>query len=181
MRHFDRRDFLGTLMAGSLLASETSSAETTPDPGDVTGALARYIVAAKFEDLPDAVRKEARRTLLNWTGCAIGGSRHETAGIAISAIAPFAGPAQASVLGRRERLDILNAALINGISSHIFDFDDTHLKTVIHPAGPVASAILALSEYRHVTGADFLNALVVGVETECRIGNAVYPAHYDVG
>ncbi len=52
---------------------------------------------------------------------------------------------------------------------------------MIHPAGPVASAILALAEMRPVSGADFLNALVLGVETECRIGNAVYPDHYDVG
>ena len=75
----------------------------------------------------------------------------------------------------------MHAALMNGISSHVFDFDDTHLKTVIHPAGPVASAILALSEYQPVSGADFLHALVLGAEVECRIGNAVYPAHYDVG
>jgi 2-methylcitrate dehydratase PrpD len=84
-------------------------------------------------------------------------------------------------LGRRERFDIMNAAFINGVSSHIFDFDDTHLKTIIHPAGPVVSAILALSEMQSVSGKDFLNALVLGVETECRIGTAVYPNHYDVG
>src|SRR3989442_1725673 len=88
---------------------------------------------------------------------------------------------RASVLGRRERMDILNASLMNGISSHVFDFDDTHLKTVIHPAGPVVPAILALSEERTVSGRDFLNAMVLGIEAECRIGNAVYPAHYDRG
>ena len=71
----------------------------------------------------------------------------------------------------------MNAAFINGVSSHIFDYDDTHLKTIIHPAGPVASAILALAEMRPVSGKEFLNALVLGVETECRIGNAVYPNH----
>jgi hypothetical protein len=75
----------------------------------------------------------------------------------------------------------MNAAFLNGVSSHIFDFDDTHLKTIIHPAGRSSSAILALSEYHPVSGKDFLNALVLGVETECRIGNAVYPNHYDVG
>ena len=53
---------------------------------------------------------------------------------------------QASVLGRVERVDMASAALVNGISSHTFDFDDTHLKTIIHPAGPVASAVLALAE-----------------------------------
>ena len=70
---------------------------------------------------------------------------------------------------------------MNGISSHVFDFDDTHLKTVIHPAGPVVSSLLALSELRPMSGKDFLTAMVMGIEVECRIGNAVYPAHYDRG
>ena len=68
---------------------------------------------------------------------------------------PFSGPAQATILGRRERMDVMHAALMNGISSHVFDFDDTHLRTVIHPAGPVASAILALAEYRPVSRSRF--------------------------
>jgi len=148
---------------------------------DVTRTLARHVVSAKAVDLPAAVRKEAARTLLNWVGCTVGGSRHETVGIAISALAPFSGPAQASILGRKERLDILNTALINGISSHVLDFDDTHSHNIIHPAGPVISAILALSEHRPVSGNDFANALVLGVDVECRIGNSVYPKHYDVG
>jgi 2-methylcitrate dehydratase PrpD len=143
--------------------------------------LARYVVGARREDTPAAVRKEAARTVLNWVGCAVGGSRHETVDIAVRALSPFSGPAQATVLGRKERLDALHTALMNGISSHIFDFDDTHLRTIVHPAGPVASTILALSEYRPVSGADFLHALILGVEVECRIANAVYPAHYDVG
>ena len=88
---------------------------------------------------------------------------------------------QATLLGRQERPDILHAALLNGMTSHTFDFDDTHLKTVIHPAGPVASALLALAEHGPFSGRAFLHAFVLGVEVECRIGNAVYPSHYDVG
>ena len=147
----------------------------------VTGILAAYVAGAAPEALPEAVRKEAARTFLNWVGCAVGGARHETVDIALAALAPFSGPAQASVLGRGERLDALHAALINGISSHVFDFDDTHLRTVIHPGGPVASALLAFAENRKVRGPDFVNALVLGVEVECRIGKAVFPEHYDIG
>jgi 2-methylcitrate dehydratase PrpD len=156
-------------------------AETPPPPPAVTQILARKLAEATYSDLPAAVRKEAVRSLLNWTGCAIGGSHHESIAIAIAALSPFSGPAQASILGRTQRLDIMNAALVNGISSHVFDFDDTHLKTIIHPAGPVASAILSYAEYAPVTGEDFLNALVLGIETECRLGNAVYPEHYAAG
>ncbi len=148
---------------------------------EVTRTLAQFVVDSKFADIPEKVRHEARRSVLNWLGCAIGASRHEGIDIALSAVRDFAGPAQATVLGRGERLDIMHAALLNGISSHMFDFDDTHLKTVIHPSGPVASALLALAEYRPMSGADFLHAFILGVEVECRIGNAVYPSHYDVG
>lgn len=166
----------------SPFARQTPASAPAPETvKDVTRTLARHVVSAKSSDLPQSVRKEAARTLLNWVGCTLGGSRHETTGIAISALAAFSGTPQASVLGRKERFDILNTALINGISSHVLDYDDTHSHNIIHPAGPVISAILALSEHRQVSGADFVNALVLGVDVECRIGNSVYPKHYDAG
>jgi 2-methylcitrate dehydratase PrpD len=189
----NRRNFLRAGAAASIAgaiapalgmpsgAAEAKAPASGPAAQGVTRTLARYIVGARYEDLPANVRKEGTRTLLNWIGVAVGGSHHETVDRAVAALAPFSGPAQASLLGRRERFDIMNAAFLNGVSSHVFDFDDTHLKTIIHPAGPVASAIVALSEYHPVSGKDFLNALVLGVETECRIGNAVYPNHYDIG
>jgi 2-methylcitrate dehydratase PrpD len=111
----------------------------------------------------------------------VGGARHEAVEAALAALSPFSGPPEAAILGRADKLDPLNASLINGISSHVFDFDDTHLRTVIHPAGPVASALLAFAGHRRLSGAAFLRALVLGVEVECRIGNAVFPAHYDIG
>jgi 2-methylcitrate dehydratase PrpD len=189
----NRRNFLRAGAAASIAgavapalampagAADDKTPAAGPAPTGVTRTLARYIVNARYEDLPANVRKEGTRTLLNWMGVAVGGSHHETVDRAVAALAPFSGPAQASLLGRRERFDIMNAAFLNGVSSHIFDFDDTHLKTIIHPAGPVTSAILALCEYHPVSGKDFLNALVLGIETECRIGNAVYPNHYDTG
>jgi 2-methylcitrate dehydratase PrpD len=147
----------------------------------VTRRLAKNVVSAKAADMPGPVRKEAARTVLNWMGAALGGSRHETVDNAIAALSPFSGPAQAGVLGRTERLDIMHAALMNGISSHVLDFDDTHPKTIIHPAAPVLPAILALAEHRPMSGSDFITAFVIGVEVECRIGNMAYPKHYDAG
>jgi len=146
-----------------------------------TAALARFVASSDARQLPERLRHEAKRALLNWLGCAIGASRHDTAERMIAALAPFAGAAQATLLGRTERFDILNAAMVNGTASHTFDFDDTHLKTIIHPTGPVASAVLALAEHAPVAGDEFIHAFVLGTEVECRIGNAVYPSHYDVG
>jgi hypothetical protein len=149
---------LATAAGNMAFAQGSDNAAAAPKPApvkDVTRQLAHYIVTANYDDLPANVRKEGVRTLLNWVGVAIGGSRHQTVDIAVSALAPFSGPAQASLFGRRERFDIMNAAFLNGVSSHIFDYDDTHLKTIIHPAGPVASAILALSEMQPVSGKEF--------------------------
>ncbi|CAN5656094.1 MmgE/PrpD family protein [soil metagenome] len=153
------------------------------DPGapQVTEQLADWIVGLKGDAIPEAVRREGLRTFVNWTGCAVGGASHATVDRALAAVAPFAGKPSSTVLGRGERLDAPHAALVNGISSHVLDYDDTHLRTIIHPAGPVASALLGLAELRPMSGRDLLTAMLVGIEVECRIGNAVYPQHYDRG
>jgi len=147
----------------------------------VTAELADWVVGLKGEDIPAEVRAEGVRTFVNWLGCAVGGASHETADAALRAAMPFSGPRTSTVLGRTEKLDALHAALLNGITSHVLDYDDTHLKTIVHPAGPVASALLALAEMRPVSGRDLMTALIAGVEVECRIANAVYPDHYDRG
>ncbi len=152
----------------------------SPDTG-ATRALAAYTVATRFDALPAPVVHEAHRALLNWAGCAVGGSGHVTVDRAWRAVSPFVGPAQATVLGRATRADILHAALLNGIASHVADFDDTHPDCLVHPSGPVASALLALAEHQPASGRDLINAFVAGVEVECRIARAVTPTHYDVG
>ena len=124
---------------------------------------------------------EAHRTFMNWLGCAVGATAHEAADAALAAVQVLQPAAQASVLGRATKVDMASAALINGITSHTFDFDDTHLKTIIHPAGPVASAVLALAEHTGASGRDIIDALVIGIDVSCRVGNAMYPDHYDRG
>jgi 2-methylcitrate dehydratase PrpD len=147
----------------------------------ITKHIAEFVVNTKADQIPDAVYKEATRSFLNWVGCTVGGSTHPAIDIAWAAAKPFAGVKQATVLGRGFKTDLLNATLLNGIASHVFDFDDTHLKTIIHPAGPVASGLMALAETRPMTGREFLQAFILGIEVECRIGNSVYPDHYDRG
>ena len=95
--------------------------------------------------------------------------------------AVFGRQADATVLGRAERIDPLHASLLNGISSHVYDYDDTTPKNYSHPTSPVASALFAYASVNPVRGRDFMHAFILGFEAESRIGNAVYPAHYDVG
>jgi 2-methylcitrate dehydratase PrpD len=152
--------------------------EAERDAPPVTQILAKFVSSHPSRGWSDTVDHEAHRTLLNWVGCAIGAARHESVESSIAAMKMLEPAPQASVLGRAEKLDMAGAALVNGISSHTFDFDDTHLKTVIHPAAP---ALLALAEKTGASGREVVDALVLGVDVECRIGNCMYPQHYDRG
>ncbi len=146
-----------------------------------TQTLASYIVTSRIESVPQDVRHEARRAIVNFVGCALGGSVDTAVDRAIQALGPYSGKPTASILGRSERMDPLHSSLMNGISSHVYDFDDTTPKNYIHPTSPVASALFAYASVNPVRGRDFMEAFILGFEAESRIGNAVYPAHYDVG
>ncbi len=146
-----------------------------------TRTLASYVVNARYDDIPQDVRHEAARSLVNYMAVALAGSVDPAVDIAIRALAPFSGRPTAAILGRVERLDPLHASLMNGISSHVDDFDDTTPQNYIHPTSPVASALFAYASANQVTGRDFVQAFILGFEAESRVGNAVYPAHYDVG
>jgi 2-methylcitrate dehydratase PrpD len=147
----------------------------------ITQILAKFVATHPSKGWSDAVDHEAHRTFMNWFGCAVGAAQHEAADAALAAVAMLQPAAQASVLGRTDKVDMGSAALVNGITSHTFDFDDTHLKTIIHPAGPVASSVLALAEHTKATGRELIDALVIGIDVSCRVGNAMYPDHYDRG
>ena len=147
----------------------------------ITEEFSRFIAGHPRAGIPPEVRHQAVRSLVNLAGCALGGARHEATETALAALRPFMGAPQASLLGRAERVDALSAALINGIGSHVLDFDDTHLATLVHPSGPVVCALLALAQYRPVSGADLVDAVAIGIEVECRVAMGIYPSHYDRG
>jgi 2-methylcitrate dehydratase PrpD len=146
-----------------------------------TRALASYVTSSRIQDIPADVIHEAKRALLNFVGCAVGGSREPAVDIAIRALQQFSGERTSTLLARQERFDPLYAAVINGISGHVFEYDDTTPMNYIHPTPPVASALFAFASANKITGRDFLHAFIMGFEVESRIGNAVYPAHYNAG
>ena len=149
--------------------------------GNETAGLARFLAESRWEDVTDAVRHEGRRTILNCLGTALGGCRDEQVEHALAVLRPFSGPPEAVLIGRGERLDTLTAAFINAAAANLHDFCDTHMQTIIHSAAPVVPGALALGERRHASGAQLLHAVILGVEAECRVGNAVSPWHYAHG
>jgi 2-methylcitrate dehydratase PrpD len=146
-----------------------------------TELLADWIVSCDDDAFPASVRAEGVRSFVNWLGCAVGGSTDIAVTRALNAISPFAGVGNSTVIARDSKLDAMSVALVNGIASHILDFDDTHPETIAHPAGPVVSAALALAEKTGSSGRALLTASIIGIEIECRIATAVCPEHYNAG
>jgi 2-methylcitrate dehydratase PrpD len=128
----------------------------------LTGELAAFLAQSRWEDVPGAVRREATRAVLNIAGCVVAGR---------------ADPAL-KILQRSFPHD---DALLDAAAATAHDYDDTHLRTVIHATPPVAGALFSLARSKSVSGPQFLHALVLGMETTCRLGNAVTPGHYERG
>ena len=151
------------------------------DKVGITESLAQNVVAIRWDDILPQVRHQARRSLINFFAVALAGCRSRPIEIALGLLDQFSGGRQASVIGRRERLDAPSTAFINAACANVDDFCDTHVATVIHPTAPVAAALLAFAELRPVSGADLLLALVLGHEVQARIGLAISPSHYSRG
>ena len=159
------------------------------DPGaaplaDISATLARFCTQARWSDLPAAVQHEAKRALVNFFATAIAGSRDPALDAAVAVFASFRSANDCHLIGRSEagsRTDMLHAASLNAMAGNVHDYDDTHLPTIIHPTAPVAPALFALAQTRLVSGEDLLLAFALGVEVECRLGNAISPGHYQRG
>src|SRR5262249_1828816 len=149
---------------------------------DATARIARFVLETKLEAIPENVRREGIRSLLNIVGCTLGGARHEAVHKAWAALRPFAGSEQVTLIGRSHRTDALTAAFLNTPSSSIYAFDDTHAEAIVHPSGPVMAAVLAAAETRAITGLEALVAFSLGVEAVCRLAKAisVAPAKGDI-
>ncbi len=132
--------------------------------------------AATFD--PEAL-KWAKDAIADMIGCALIGAGTQTTDIALAAGDFRSGGCL--VLGRRARLGRLEAAFINAVAGHALDYDDTSKSLSGHPTVIIVPALLALAEQRGASGAAFVEAYVVGVETATRIARGVNFHHYEKG
>ena len=148
----------------------------------LTLELANYARDLRYEDLSAPAIEVAKHCLLDWFGVTLAGSREPLSDILLSRVGASDRSDEATLIGRSgQRVSVLNAALINGSTSHALDFDDTHFVMSGHPSVPVIPAALALAERRGSSGQAFLTAVVAGIELECRLGALMNPAHYQAG
>src|ERR1700722_17442378 len=197
-----RREFgktsLGLLGATVLAApSEAARAEAGnavsvvdfPKTPGLTRYVGQFVLQTKYENIPTEVIELGKKSILDGFGLALAGSRAESGPISRKYIEQWGANPKAAVIGTSMKTSPRFAALLNGISIHADDFDDTQLAAakdrvyglLMHPTVPVLPAIFALAEQRPVTGKEWLLAYQIGAEVECKIAEAISPRHYEDG
>ncbi len=147
----------------------------------VTETLGKYVLENSFSSFPREVIHQGKRCFLDLLGVALGGSKQPLSRILIGMAREFGGKPQATVLGNGFKTNVLNAALINGSMAHALDYDDTHLGALGHPSAPIIPAVLAIAEWKHLSGKAALEAFILGFEVETRIGLGMGAKYYERG
>lgn len=148
-----------------------------------TAALSAFVANLSVDEIPEVVRREAKRSLIDWLGVSLMGSKDPGVGMLLAVASEMGGHGGATVIGRDEKVSTMFATLINGYSAHVEDYDDTYNPgtTTVHGSAPVWPVVAALAEQSVTTGADALAAFVAGFETEIRVARAAGPTHYNRG
>ncbi len=153
-------------------------------------AVIDYISAADWQSFPGRAIEQSKIQVLDSLGVMLAGSASSASRILREEIQSYEGRAEASTLGEGAfRAPVALAALANGTSGHAHDYDDTQLSTtpdrifglLTHPTVPALAASLAIGEARSISGKELLTAVLVGVEVECKIAEAIDPSHYEKG
>jgi 2-methylcitrate dehydratase PrpD len=163
--------------AGLPVAASGAQNETRSSPGDVTGRLARYMVAARDRDLPPDVVREAKHRILDTLGAIVSGARMKPGEAAIAFVRTQGGTPEASVITTDIRTTAINAALANGMFGHADETDDFEPVTKAHPGCAVVPAALAVAEREGRSGTELLRAVVLGYDLCCRFLMALGPDH----
>ncbi|NPV44272.1 MAG: MmgE/PrpD family protein [Firmicutes bacterium] len=144
----------------------------------ITRLSAEFIEGLSYEGLDSGTVEFTKRCIIDWMGCVIGGSSTEQARIIHLFVKELGGNPTSTMIGEFHKTSSLNAALVNGYNCHIYELDDVHKKSIIHPAAPVISAAFSIAEAFNKDGKSLITAIVAGYDIATRIGEAVTPSHY---
>ena len=125
-----------------------------------------------WEALPERTRTNLRRELLDYFGAAVAGRKAAGMPAWLQVLIDMGGRPDARVVGG-PGVPAPLAALCNGYFGHVLEFDDTHDEAVLHAGAAVIPAALAAAGLRGaVSGREFCEAVLLGIELTCRLGVA---------
>jgi 2-methylcitrate dehydratase PrpD len=129
-----------------------------------------FATQTRWQDLPEAVRHQSRRCLLDALGALIAGMETPVGGImAEMALEQYPGN-QATILVKHRKASLVGATLANGFAGNALDIDDGYRMTKGHPGACTLPVVLAAGEAAGCSGEEFLTALVIGYEIGIRAG-----------
>ena len=141
---------------------------------DIAWDLAEHIVGTRFEDLSGHTVDLAKRFFLDSLGVAIAGSSAAGVKEVVEQMEEWGGRPESTIICYGKRVPDVNAAFANSVMIHARDFDDTHDGAVVHANVTASPTVMAISEkVDGVTGKEFLCALVLGIDLNCRLGLAI--------
>lgn len=136
---------------------------------DAFSGLSRSL---RWEALPERTRANLRRELLDYFGAAIAGRKAAGMPAWLKVLIDMGGRPDARVFGG-PGVPAPLAALCNGYFGHVLEFDDTHDEAVLHAGAAAIPAALAAAGLRGaVSGREFCEAVLLGIELTCRLGVA---------
>src|SRR5881227_4000742 len=108
-----------------------------------TRALAEFVAAFRYEDIPPTVIEGTKDLLVDWMGSALAGKGARPV-VALERFASQMGPREgpSEILPSGGSTSPFFAALINGAASHVAEQDDVHNGSVFHPGTVVFPAAL---------------------------------------
>ncbi len=145
----------------------------------LTLRLAQTIVASDPQKEPQAI-EIARTALIDFFACVLGGAADRSTQILIDTFTPGTSGSSA-IIGSNLRTDAFTAALINGHSGHVLDYDDVHGSVRGHPTVAIIPALLAVAIEEEASADAFIAAYIVGLEAMARLGLSLGTKHYENG
>lgn len=143
-----------------------SSAQQEPTP---TQRLCDKITGIGFDDLSAEVRKNSTQLFVDGIAVAIAGTCQENPPSILAEHARFlGGEAQATIFNFGFQSSLTQAALVNGASMHVLDYEPMW-NPPNHQLSTCLPAILALAEFNKSDGKTVLTALTKGTEMMSRL------------
>lgn len=146
-----------------------------------TEAIATFITRTSFSDLPPGAPEKAARAIADTFAAILAGAGSEVTEPLMRYLHGGGESGAHPVLGTGLTAGAETAALVNGTFGHALDYDDVLAMMPAHPSTIIVSALLASVEGRRVSGRDFIEAYVVGIEIGGKIGLGMTQGHYHRG
>lgn len=142
----------------------------------LTETVAAFAGNPAFKTLPEDVAHAVRRAMLDSIGVSVAGTKHPASQKVIELVTTVAGSGPCHIVGSAKKTDPINAALANGVTAHVLDWDDTILPTRAHLGAVLLPPLVAAGQGEGWTIEDILPAYAIGFEIQSRLNHATYPS-----